>query len=242
MAQRESRRGVFIYLILFDPLLKEPQFDKASNAISLPGKNSLIPGALNSTILAMRLIHNAKLAGHDAKVFYRTNLSTFTRFGALLKYMAPWTRKSTPFYGGYLISNLPTPTPFIGGFAIIMNRPAYEKLLSHAHRLKFSLIDDVAIGLLMNQLRIQPIDSTTSCLAEWTKDVSYPSLKVKNCDARRAISYRIKFDSQKPLCRYRDVQLWSHLFEKYYLGEFAKGKDVVNFKAKQMCSETRKPC
>ena len=202
IAHRMRRQGVFIYLVTFSEKISQPRLDRRSYTLLLPGKNSLTPGTLNMTILAMNLIQKRKLPGHDHKIFYRTNLSTFTRFDRLLEAMSAHLT-SKPFYGGFLYEyqNYPKVRPvggfffnffifvsyssvwqqFIGGFAILLNRAAHDLILDNPQRLRWDKIDDVGLGHVFEELHVKPTHLGISCWLEHHKDVLWKTMSFPKC-------------------------------------------------------------
>merc|ERR1711916_117406 len=167
IAHRVRPLGIHVYMISFDPTLNRTRWDKRSSSLTFPGEDNLVPGTLNETFLAMRTVHEQKLPGYDAKVVYRTNLSTFTRFDALLEYMARVDPKK-PYYGGFLYEYTNFPK-FIGGFGIIWNRLAYDLLRQSEARLRWDKIDDVGIGHIFEELKVKPTH-IPSCWLEHLTD------------------------------------------------------------------------
>ena len=92
------------------------RWDESAGRLIFPGSNSLIPGVLNETILAMNLISKNRMPGHDYKFLLRTNLSSFWRFDLLLKYLEKLagTKKNFPLYCGHFWQNNNDP-PFVTG-------------------------------------------------------------------------------------------------------------------------------
>lgn len=70
-------------------------WDKSAHSLMFPGNDSLIPGVLTETILAMEYIDKKKLPGSDFKLFLRTNLSSFWRFDMLMKMLSQFQKRKT---------------------------------------------------------------------------------------------------------------------------------------------------
>jgi hypothetical protein len=91
---------------------------------------------------------------------WRTNLSSVLDFEGLQRYLG--TISSTGFYGGYIglgSLNNGSSTFFASGAGFLMSRDVAEYLLENKQFLRWDLIDDVAIGALLEpKFGIVPID------------------------------------------------------------------------------------
>jgi hypothetical protein len=198
-AERVAPLGVVVYLVSFG---RETRVD--NHTIVFRGADSLIPGVLNETIMAMDLIKRERLPGADFVHFLRTNLSSFLRFPLLLSFLSR-VRDRTFLYAGYRIKN-PLEPAFASGAGFLLNRASYDLLLKERRVLRFDLIDDVAVGVFMLERNIAVAPAITFCLieeAKWGKDFRSPS-----CNKGHFL-FRIKTGDHE-----LDVNIWKHLSSK----------------------------
>jgi hypothetical protein len=97
MAAQARRFGVQVYLLSFGQELRI-----ARDSLTFVGQDSLVPGCLKLTTLALRTIIQRGLPGSDFAALVRTNLSTFWDFRRLL--LAPELQRigffsPSPLYG-----------------------------------------------------------------------------------------------------------------------------------------------
>jgi hypothetical protein len=195
-AERVAPLGVVVYLVSFG---SEARVD--NHTIVFPGTDSLIPGVLNETIMAMDLIKREQLPGADFVHFLRTNLSSFLRFPLLLSFLSR-IRDRAYLYAGYRIKN-PLAPPFASGAGFLLNRASYDLLVKEQHQLRFDLIDDVAVGLFMQERNIVVAPAITFCLIEQAtlaKDFRFPF-----CNKGHFL-FRVKTEDQE-----LDLNIWKHL-------------------------------
>lgn len=146
-------QAVQVYFLLADASYQQTTVIENNNTIVVPGAETLIPGVLKKTVLAMRTL----LADPRRKFMYilRTNMSSMWQWHRLLAVL-----KHKPvehFLAGYLFSMQEFPgITMISGAGFIMSRDVCDLLISHEGMLNYTLIDDVAISLLMLKLRVKP--------------------------------------------------------------------------------------
>jgi hypothetical protein len=148
-------------------LLKDRfELDIANKTLFIRGDECLIPGILHKTVEALSffLHHSALikpsfnsmgLKGNDEFPLFvwRTNLSSVLDFAGLQRYLG--TINLSGFYGGYIglgSLNNGSSTFFASGAGFLMSRDVAEYLVSNRDSLRWDLIDDVAIGALLEPL------------------------------------------------------------------------------------------
>ena len=88
---------------------------------------------------------------------WRTNLSSVLDFAGLQRYLG--TIRSTGFYGGYVGKTVGENIFFASGAGFLMSRDVAEYLVLNKDLLRWDLIDDVAIGALLEpRYGIVPIE------------------------------------------------------------------------------------
>ena len=156
------------------------ELDIANKTLFIRGDECLIPGILHKTVEALSffLHHSALLepsfnsmglkgvseAEYDEfpLFIWRTNLSSVLDFAGLQRYLG--TISSTGFYGGYIgktlkPDGLERDIWFASGAGFLMSRDVAEYLVSNRDSLRWDLIDDVAIGALLEpRYGIVPIE------------------------------------------------------------------------------------
>jgi hypothetical protein len=155
-------------------LLKDRfELDIANKTLFIRGDECLIPGILHKTVEALSFFlleegSNSRQAaplGMSAAVpfIWRTNLSSVLDFAGLQRYLG--TINSSGFYGGYVGKTVSGATVsgkdifFASGAGFLMSRDVAEYLVLNKDLLRWDLIDDVAIGALLEpRYGIVPID------------------------------------------------------------------------------------
>jgi hypothetical protein len=154
------------------------ELDIANKTLFIRGDECLIPGILHKTVEALSffLHHSALLepsfesmglseAEYDEFPLFvwRTNLSSVLDFAGLQRYLG--TINSSGFYGGYVGKTVSGATVsgkdiwFASGAGFLMSRDVAEYLVLNKDSLRWDLIDDVAIGALLEpRYGIVPID------------------------------------------------------------------------------------
>jgi hypothetical protein len=142
------------------------ELDIANKTLFIRGDECLIPGILHKTVEALSFFlleegSNSRQAaplGMSAAVpfIWRTNLSSVLDFAGLERYLG--TIRSTGFYGGY-VGKTVSEIWFASGAGFLMSRDVAEYLVLNKDSLRWDLIDDVAIGALLEpRYGIVPID------------------------------------------------------------------------------------
>jgi hypothetical protein len=156
-------------------LLKDRfELDRENKTLFIRGDECLIPGILHKTVEALSffLHHSALLepsfnsmglskAEYDEfpLFIWRTNLSSVLDFAGLQRYLG--TINSSGFYGGYVGKTVSVSENifFASGAGFLMSRDVAEYLVLNKDLLRWDLIDDVAIGALLEpRYGIVPID------------------------------------------------------------------------------------
>jgi hypothetical protein len=146
------------------------ELDIANKTLFIRGDECLIPGILHKTVEALSFFlleegSNSRQAaplGMSAAVpfIWRTNLSSVLDFEGLQRYIG--TISSTGFYGGYVGKTGATIGQdifFASGAGFLMSRDVAEYLVLNKDLLRWDLIDDVAIGALLEpRYGIVPIE------------------------------------------------------------------------------------
>lgn len=144
------------------PLSDTVEFDREAMTIYVKGEETYIPGILNKTIEAIRAI------GLDYDFVWRTNLSSVLDFDGLIRYCNGVLRShdvlyesnKKVLYAGYIglapiEAEFDSHIRFASGSGFLLSREAVEylldniSLLSATSLLRRDLIDDVAIGALL---------------------------------------------------------------------------------------------
>lgn len=156
---------------ILDTSLKDRfELDIANKTLFIRGDECLIPGILHKTVEALSFFlleegSNSRQAaplGMSAAVpfIWRTNLSSVLDFAGLQRYLG--TINSSGFYGGYIglgSLNNGSSTFFASGAGFLMSRDVAEYLVLNKQFLRWDLIDDVAIGALLEpKFSIVPIE------------------------------------------------------------------------------------
>jgi hypothetical protein len=142
------------------------ELDIANKTLFIRGDECLIPGILHKTVEALSFFlleegSNSRQALSKAVPFiWRTNLSSVLDFAGLQRYLG--TINSSGVYGGYIglgSLNNGSSTFFASGAGFLMSRDVAEYLVENKQFLRWDLIDDVAIGALLEpKFSIVPID------------------------------------------------------------------------------------
>ena len=159
---------------ILDTSLKDRfELDIANKTLFIRGDECLIPGILHKTVEALSFfLHHSTLlepsfnsmskAEYDEFPLFvwRTNLSSVLDFAGLQRYLG--TINSSGFYGGYIglgSLNNGSSTFFASGAGFLMSRDVAKYLVLNKQFLRWDLIDDVAIGALLEpKFSIVPIE------------------------------------------------------------------------------------
>ncbi len=201
--------GVVVYLVGMNSEIKQPQFDKKHRMLSFPGKDSLIPGVLEETVLAMDYIVKQKTRGSDFKFFLRTNLSSFWRFDLLLHLLSRF-KNNGPLYAGYAY-RYPGLPPFAAGAGYVLNREAFDVVLAKRGELTYKEIDDVAVGRLFDKYKITIGNTFSVCWVETPKVVKRDD---KGGLVFPCSSYQFHFRIKTKEPEF-DLEAWTFLLQKH---------------------------
>ena len=163
------------------PLSDIVELDHEAMTIFVKGDETYIPGILNKTIEAIRAIG---LSNYD--FIWRTNLSSVLDFAGLAKYIDS-LYVSSMFYGGFTGLSVDGTTSFASGAGFLMSRDVAIYLVSNRDLLRWDLIDDVAIGALL-----EPKFGITHIERCWvqTGNEDFPSLSASGIFHFRCETYR----------------------------------------------------
>ena len=137
------------------------ELDIANKTLFIRGDECLIPGILHKTVEALSffLRERSSLIIPPYNFIWRTNLSSVLDFEGLQRYLG--TINSSGFYGGYVGKALSVGENifFASGAGFLMSRDVAEYLVLNKDSLRWDLIDDVAIGALLEpRYGIVPIE------------------------------------------------------------------------------------
>ena len=140
------------------PLLKQSQsqslcncleLDIANKTLFVKGNECLIPGILHKTVEALSYFLSMD---PSIEFIWRTNLSSVLDFAGLQRYVEKTLSGGAltkGFYGGYIGKAVGENIFFASGAGFLMSRDVAEYLVSNRDSLRWDLIDDVAIGALL---------------------------------------------------------------------------------------------
>ena len=141
------------------PLSDIIEIDNDAMTIFVKGDETYIPGILNKTIEAIRYFgKGASFDGKGYDYIWRTNLSSILDFDGLLHYIDSGVSGCYSGYIGEATSDTSdtcvrctsdTCVRFASGSGFLLNRCAIDYLIENEHLLRRDLIDDVAIGALL---------------------------------------------------------------------------------------------
>jgi hypothetical protein len=120
------------------PLSDIIEFDNDAMTIYVKGEETYIPGILHKTIEAIRAL------GRSFDYIWRTNLSSVLDYQGLLDYVDSCDIS----YGGYVGTSVDG-YKFASGAGFLMSRCAVDYLIENESLLMMDVIDDVAIGKLL---------------------------------------------------------------------------------------------
>jgi len=119
--------------------LGSPTYDHLTNILTVPGKDSLIPGILEKTVSGMQYC----IDHFDFDILIRSNMSTIIDYKELEKQLM---NIKNPL-GGHIWNY--KDFKFISGCCIVMNKDICRYLVMNKSDLLYHLSDDVAIGKLL---------------------------------------------------------------------------------------------
>jgi len=144
------------------------ELDIANKTLFIRGDECLIPGILHKTVEALsfflRELRSLRAQPDGCIIppynfIWRTNLSSVLDFAGLERYLG--TINSSGFYGGYVGKTVSVDENifFASGAGFLMSRDVAEYLVLNKDSLRWDLIDDVAIGALLEpRYGIVPIE------------------------------------------------------------------------------------
>jgi hypothetical protein len=126
------------------------------NFISVQGSESIVPGLLQKTISAAIALKD-KIKNYDFVL--RTNISTLVNFRLLKKLQI--SPDTSHYFGAKVLSlgwlDIPSGivdykyfgTTFVTGSCVFFSNNTFRRILDSVYHLDYSIIDDVAIGILV---------------------------------------------------------------------------------------------
>ena len=131
------------------------ELDIENKTLFVKGDECLIPGILYKTIEALSYFLSSD-SSYD--FVWRTNLSSVIDFYGLQQYILGLDKR-TGFYGGYVGKAVNENIFFASGAGFLMSRDVADYLVANKASLRYDLIDDVAIGALLEpKFGVVPID------------------------------------------------------------------------------------
>jgi len=182
------------------------ELDIVNKTLFVRGDECLIPGILHKTVEALsfflhhwtftngkegsnsrQAVSKAAPLGNVVPFIWRTNLSSVLDFAGLQQYLLS-LNKPNGFYGGYIgkaLSDDCNPIFFASGAGFLMSRDVALYLVENKSLLRWDLIDDVAIGALLEpRFGIVPMDRC------WVQTGSEDIVSMKNVFHFRCESYQ----------------------------------------------------
>lgn len=129
-------------------------------------EESYIPGILVKTIETMEYVNKNFVYKH----ILRTNLSSFFILDNLLK--TSYSLPDRNLYAGVVGKQIEKNILFASGAAFWMSKDIVKKVITSKHNINYNLIDDVAIGNLLNSVTITPVPRFI-----WDKDILYNDIE-----------------------------------------------------------------
>jgi hypothetical protein len=129
-------------------------------------RESYIPGILVKTIETMEYVNKNFIYKH----ILRTNLSSFFILDNLMKLSELLPQNS--LYAGVIGKQIETNILFASGAAFWMSKDIVKKILTSKHNINYNIIDDVAIGNLLNNVTITQVPRFI-----WDKDILYNDIE-----------------------------------------------------------------
>jgi len=135
------------------------ELDIANKTLYVRGDECLIPGILHKTVEALSFFLGS---GDEYDYVWRTNLSSVLDFEGLERFLSSLNQPNG-LYAGYIgkalfgdhnlkgggLGERSSPTFFASGAGFLMSRDVAMYLVSNRDSLRWDLIDDVAIGALL---------------------------------------------------------------------------------------------
>lgn len=156
LEKHNKKYNIDFYFISYrEDLIEDYYID--NHDIYIRGTETMIPGCLAKTIFCFELFVDK----YDYIV--RSNISTVINFDALKKYL----NENKINYGGYVLYTTKTSKfynvaekhlniEYVGGTSITLNNNVLKNIIKNKNKLDYEVIDDVSIGLLLNNMLVQP--------------------------------------------------------------------------------------
>jgi len=136
------------------------EYEREGDILKIKGSESLIPGVLDKTIKAFLWV-NENLCINDYDYIIRSNISSIVEFdkcktvldqnkfdyGSFLLFTLEWIDE---YYG--ICNKKYFGTKFASGTNIILKKDVFLYILNNIHKLDYSIVDDVAIGVLVKNI------------------------------------------------------------------------------------------
>jgi hypothetical protein len=148
-------RAVDTFYVKYQPEITSTNITDG-NIINLKGVESVVPGLLYKTVDSLLYLKD-KLDGYD--FIARTNISTVVNFPAIADILD--AENNYHFFGARVsrLMWLDPPSgikdfsnfgvPFVTGSCMFFSKPLMAKILEMRHYIDFTVIDDVALGILV---------------------------------------------------------------------------------------------
>lgn len=150
-----------IFLTYNENIEEDVKYSEQDKLFEIKGKNTYVPGLLEKTVKALKYF----IEKSDFDFVVRTNSSTVIDMEELKKKLSYLSSKHV--YGGHVFRAIwlnevggITPnvferikdTEFVSGTSMIMSKSVCEYILNNEQLLDYSIVDDVAIGLLLKNI------------------------------------------------------------------------------------------
>lgn len=186
--------------------------------------DTFIPGILNKTVLALEYA-DRYLNVDEYDYIIRSNISTIIDYEELFQELL---KNPVKFYGGGCVHNLQVfgygivdktwfGTPFASGTSIIMTKQCLKFIINHKDKLRYDIIDDVAIGILMREYAKDVVAKSINSLyfmPLYIKDnIFYYDILKKNIYDNKYIFYRNKVFDESSSDRTIDLFQMKHIIK-----------------------------
>ena len=173
----------------------ENNYEIDKNLIFIKGKETFIPGILYKTIKTINIFSD-DIYNNKYNYVVRSNISTIINFDLLHYHLI----NEKIDYGSSYIHNLQWMdkksgiidkknwgTQFASGTNIILSNTTVKKILENADKIDYSIIDDVAIGILLKKLEIDLYNIKNSIIF-----LENNHINIDHLDYNKNIFYRLK--------------------------------------------------
>lgn len=207
MSLRVKTHNIVVYTVRYSVDAPGPYLDGKNRMILLPGQDSIVPGALKSTIEALEWLRKEKVYGYNSKFLLRTNLSTFWKLFMLLPWLQREEMQQDILYAGlkYHIHQ----EEFIPGGYLFLNYKTWNMLIDNHTELDYNTVDDVSIGRWMHSRNIPITYNLPVCIIE---DVGRAKQFTDKSICQDNFVFRVKTGDE-----WTDAKLWFGLFNHYYV-------------------------